>query len=724
MPPLVGLLASGLLAFTPGLLNEYLFNSFGAIGVIPLALVAADRFHEKGSLNSSFLLAGLLVLAYWISNLAFVQFCLIYLAAYSLFRKLSRREVLPSSFLRLLAFYGLSLFLFLGLVAYYIFPFVMESLRSDRSHLYRLTGSYSLWIWVKSLLFPFTSWIFLDEKMMTTGILTYLETLPLYFNVLLLPCLFLGSASRNTFRPQEMFFFWYVIGYMVLSVINQYVPVLGAIVWLTRGTGWHRSDPFFFFSAAACLAVIGGRVYRDRFSFSQGGVARFLFPVYRGHLLLATGLFATIGIGLAGVWVAVSVFDWGGIYSFAALFTARSREHLEFYLHHLFSLERFPYLLSVPVGIALSLWAFEWLRVQGKEKKRIHWLGVLFAVAALASQYSLSKLYYPFNRGALLLENLPETRFLRNLSLLDRVGMVAYRIGEVEKHVISENYPGRNLPSDLTSGPQFQLLMQRYPEFSRFQSNNTMLGTFFVTLGVPIYNRGAPFTWTRFTEFNLAILPKDDYYRKKFQRAKEYVWISAAGACSRLLDVAGLAYIMSSLPLSCENFEPVFKGNMYQIYGNKQAVPRFLLVDRVRKAESPEAALSMIRAPGFDPLREVVVEEELPVRSMEGTGEPSIQVVLFHPNTVQLRVNTPSEKILVFSDSYHPGWRATIDSKEVKIHHANYVFKAVQVPAGTHKVEFRFSPPGFLAGMAISLFCTVFLVGAWVLAVLRKEDPR
>jgi uncharacterized membrane protein YfhO len=48
--------------------------------------------------------------------------------------------------------------------------------------------------------------------------------------------------------------------------------------------------------------------------------------------------------------------------------------------------------------------------------------------------------------------------------------------------------------------------------------------------------------------------------------------------------------------------------------------------------------------------------------------------------------------LLVLHDLYYPGWSAKIDGKSAPILRAGLLFRAVIVPAGSHRVIFRFDP--------------------------------
>jgi uncharacterized membrane protein YfhO len=76
--------------------------------------------------------------------------------------------------------------------------------------------------------------------------------------------------------------------------------------------------------------------------------------------------------------------------------------------------------------------------------------------------------------------------------------------------------------------------------------------------------------------------------------------------------------------------------------------------------------------------------------------------------------------MLVVSDAWDPGWKATVDGKDVDVQRVNYVMRGVRVGPGAHRVEFRYRPWSFTVGWIVSLVALLVLIGALVLWSRRR----
>ena len=56
-----------------------------------------------------------------------------------------------------------------------------------------------------------------------------------------------------------------------------------------------------------------------------------------------------------------------------------------------------------------------------------------------------------------------------------------------------------------------------------------------------------------------------------------------------------------------------------------------------------------------------------------------------------------------------PGWRVYVDGRVASLERANAIFVGTEVPAGNHRVEFRFLPTFAVIGVSLSALTALFL---------------
>lgn len=103
----------------------------------------------------------------------------------------------------------------------------------------------------------------------------------------------------------------------------------------------------------------------------------------------------------------------------------------------------------------------------------------------------------------------------------------------------------------------------------------------------------------------------------------------------------------------------------------------------------------------------------------------------YAPNRLTYKYKSGKGGVAVFSEIYFPwGWEATVDGQPVEIGRVNYVLRSLNIPAGSHDVEFRFDPKslrvtntlGIVSAVIIYLLCAACI--GWVarMAVKRKKE--
>ncbi|QGY44449.1 YfhO family protein [Maribellus comscasis] len=111
-------------------------------------------------------------------------------------------------------------------------------------------------------------------------------------------------------------------------------------------------------------------------------------------------------------------------------------------------------------------------------------------------------------------------------------------------------------------------------------------------------------------------------------------------------------------------------------------------------------------------------KEDVPSFSSNSvSGQGSISLDDYEPDQLSYTINSPEEKLVVFSEVFYPDWKVFIDGKESKLFRANYILRAVVVPKGEHKVEFVFHPDHFYTSQRISQIAFIVLIAALAFAV-------
>lgn len=107
-----------------------------------------------------------------------------------------------------------------------------------------------------------------------------------------------------------------------------------------------------------------------------------------------------------------------------------------------------------------------------------------------------------------------------------------------------------------------------------------------------------------------------------------------------------------------------------------------------------------------------------PETQSQGTG--NIHLTEYRPNYQKYEYTADASAIAIFSEIYYDkGWKAYVDGKEAPYFRADYVLRAMELPAGTHTVEWRFRAPHWTAVEAVTLVCSlIIMLGAAAVCIL------
>ena len=94
-----------------------------------------------------------------------------------------------------------------------------------------------------------------------------------------------------------------------------------------------------------------------------------------------------------------------------------------------------------------------------------------------------------------------------------------------------------------------------------------------------------------------------------------------------------------------------------------------------------------------------------------GTESGTIALKSYQPDKLEYVAKVGSPQLAVFSEIYYPaGWKAYVNGKESPIIRANYVLRALAIPAGESKIEFKFEPVSYQYGKMVAAFGSILLL--------------
>ncbi|MDB5270654.1 MAG: hypothetical protein JWP58_3694 [Hymenobacter sp.] len=305
------------------------------------------------------------------------------------------------------------------------------------------------------------------------------------------------------------------------------------------------------------------------------------------------------------------------------------------------------------------------------------WRGLLFIGAALGVLYFHLK-------GQLKL--VPAAGIMVVLVLVDLWG--------VDKRYLGDNkFQRETIAEEFQPSPADQLILQDKD------------------LSYRVLNMQNPFNEAQTSYFHKSI---GGYHGAKLRRYQDLIERQISNNNQQVLNMLNTRYLITG-----DAKQPVQR--------NPGALGNAWFVSQVKPVASPDAEMTALST--LSPATEAVVDASKFPQQKAATYDiagSSIALTNYSPDELKYRYNATQAGLVVFSEIYYAdGWQAFIDGKPVPHIRADYVLRALQVPAGAHTIEFKFEPKSYAMGNGVSLAASIalllVLVGTGVYVTRRRE---
>lgn len=181
-----------------------------------------------------------------------------------------------------------------------------------------------------------------------------------------------------------------------------------------------------------------------------------------------------------------------------------------------------------------------------------------------------------------------------------------------------------------------------------------------------------------------------------------------------VLDMMNVRYIFSPAPITGALKVEYGAESGLSVYENLDVLPRAYFVGETEVIEDPDEAMRRLLEFDFDPSIQTLLSTpiEAEVAPIDSSSTVLVNPTEYGPRRITYEVETDAPRLLVISEVYYPaGWTATLNGDHVPIHQANYLLRAIAIPAGKHTLQMAFNPASYVWGKRISLISTMMVYG-------------
>jgi hypothetical protein len=224
--------------------------------------------------------------------------------------------------------------------------------------------------------------------------------------------------------------------------------------------------------------------------------------------------------------------------------------------------------------------------------------------------------------------------------------------------------------------------------------------------------------------YNIPIQPR-------YENLRGLIMSKPLASIQPLLNLLNVKYVLTEKAVDLPGLSWVLDGpGTSKLYENLTTLPRAFLVKHFQVLNSNQEFAKAFHELTFD-LRNTVLLEKVPTSFIELEKEPTllnlesaVRLITYENNRMIWEVDTPEAVFLFMSEAFYPGWQAYLDGRPTEILRADYVFRAVPVGPGSHRIELVFEPLTFKIGLSISLLALFFLLVSWVISTRRMVKAK
>lgn len=192
------------------------------------------------------------------------------------------------------------------------------------------------------------------------------------------------------------------------------------------------------------------------------------------------------------------------------------------------------------------------------------------------------------------------------------------------------------------------------------------------------------------------------YHAAKLQRYQDIIDYYLSEGHQNVLNMLNAKYILFNV-----------EDDQIRVQPNFGALGNAWFIEGIRLVNSAEEEIKALN--DLDPAADVIIHRDFEglVKGFDPVKSGEIKLTSYHPEHLVYESNANGDQLAVFSEvwyGHNKGWTAYIDGQPVTHFRANYILRALNVPSGKHKIEFRFHPNSYYTGAALGYTSSAILL--------------
>jgi hypothetical protein len=227
------------------------------------------------------------------------------------------------------------------------------------------------------------------------------------------------------------------------------------------------------------------------------------------------------------------------------------------------------------------------------------------------------------------------------------------------------------------------------------------------------------------------------YHGAKLKRYQELIEFQISPEMQSIINVLRSSADPTSIGRSLKNTPVINMLNTKYLIIQSQAGPTPILnpyalgtcwfVHDYEIVENPDEEI--VAVGDIDPAVTAVIDKRFSKfvegKTFDEAAASNISLANYKANHMTYESSSSAEQLAIFSEVYYPnGWNVYIDGEPAEHFRANWILRAMVVPAGNHTIEFKFEPAIYNTGEAISYASSILLlllVVGYGIILIRKN---